>query len=219
MGKATVWFFIGYPLILWALIRDAYDFISLIYKESQKSEEAPESLKFDTFLTSNFIKDLQLTLENIQQEEITTQQLLEAWKLFDENDHIENDNERKTRFDEVEEFFKQFLLSHKKQIINVLLIRKMLPRVKGDVYDADYINRARYLNIAGLTKGIRIFHSNIGALNISGVTIPKPEPDDTFDMERVNNLNNSIKELDELYLKLHRYSNRLVKSREDLSNI
>lgn len=214
LGKAMVWFFIGYPLIIWALIRDAYDFVSIIYQESQNSEESPESLKYDTFLTSNFIKNLQLTLENIQQEEINTQQLLEAWKLFDDNDHIENNLERKLRIDEVEEFFKQFLLSHKKQIINVQLIRKMLPRVKGDVYDADYIDHARYLNIAGLNKGIRIFHSNIGALNISGVTIPKPEPDNTFDMERINNLNNSIKELDELYLKLRRYSNRLVNNRK-----
>jgi hypothetical protein len=149
---------------------------------------------------------------------VTLQELIKAWKTFDDSNIVEFDEELSlNRLEEVEEFFRMFIMSNKTQVINIDFVRKMLPKAKGDYYDEVYIERARYLNASGLSKATRNFHANIGALNISGVTIPKPEPDETFDMERVNNLNNSIKELDELYIKLNRYSSRLVKNFEDKS--
>ena len=216
--RATLWAFIGLPLIIWAIMRDSFDYLRILYQKVEVDEENKQSVKFDTFLNSNFIKNLQFTLEDIIVEEVTLQELMQAWKTFDSSNIVEFDEELSlNRLEEVEEFFRMFMMSHKTQVINVNLIRKMLPKAKGDYYDEGYIERARYLNASGLSKATRNFHANIGALNISGVTIPKPEPDDTFDMERVNNLNNSIKELDELYIKLNRYSSRLVKDYEDKS--
>jgi hypothetical protein len=161
---------------------------------------------------------MHLALDSITQEEVTIQEMIDAWKLFDESNVVEFDEELSmNRLEEVEEFFRQFLTSHKSQTILVEFVRKMLPKVRGDLYDELYIDRARYLNASGLSKATRNFHAGIGALNISGVTIPKPEPDETFDMERVNALNNSIKELDDLYIKLLRYSSLLVKNYEENS--
>jgi hypothetical protein len=218
LARASLWLFIGLPLIIWAIMRDSFDFLHILYRKVSIDDENKQSVKFDTFLNSNFLKNLQYALEDITQQEVTLQELIKAWKTFDDSNIVEFDEELSlNRLEEVEEFFRMFIMSNKTQVINIDFVRKMLPKAKGDYYDEVYIERARYLNASGLSKATRNFHANIGALNISGVTIPKPEPDETFDMERVNNLNNSIKELDELYIKLNRYSSRLVKNFEDKS--
>jgi hypothetical protein len=216
--RSVIWLFIGLPLIFWAVLRDSFDFLRILYKEAEVDEENKQSVKFDTFLNANFLTNMHLALDSITQEEVTIQEMIDAWKLFDESNVVEFDEELSmNRLEEVEEFFRQFLTSHKSQTILVEFVRKMLPKVRGDLYDELYIDRARYLNASGLSKATRNFHAGIGALNISGVTIPKPEPDETFDMERVNALNNSIKELDDLYIKLLRYSSLLVKNYEENS--
>lgn len=86
-----------------------------------------------------------------------------------------------------------------------------MPRLEGGNYDEDYLKRVRFLNHLYIVKGIKKFHSNIGALNISGILIPKPDNVDEFDMERVNILNSNIKELEDVFAGLVRYSSRVMK--------
>lgn len=197
--KGLIWLFIGIPLVLWAVFRDCYHFWVILYAKPTIEVETVDQGRFSEVLDSEFIKTIQKTLKSIKVEEITLEEFYHCWKLFDE---ILNPDSTEERNMEANDFFKQFLLSKKKQIINITYFKRLLPRLKGGFYDSNYLHRARYLNSNTILSGIRKFHGNIGALNVAGVTLPKPEPRGEFDMVRINTVNSSIKELEDYYSRL-----------------
>ena len=194
--KGITWAFIGLPIVLLAGLRDCIHFWQLAFQKSNKNEieaETEDVLKFELVMDANFIKTIQKTLKNIITDEIPDADFYYSWKLFD---GILNPISSTDRLLEAEEYFKQF---SRKDLINIEHMKRLLPKVKGGVYNDIYLNRARYLNPAGILAGIKKFHSTIGALNISGVTIPKPELHEEYDMTKINRISGIIREIEESY--------------------
>ncbi|OMJ88668.1 hypothetical protein SteCoe_9369 [Stentor coeruleus] len=214
--KAIFWLWAGIPLILWAMLRDCFDFWVLLYKDSINEVVSDDSSdKYGTIVDLQFIKALQKTLKRITKKDVTLNEFLEIFYIYDAimvagniKHNIDNYDERK---EEIEDFFKQFVVLKNDLSLNIEHIKRLMPRLEGGNYDEDYIQRVRFLNHLYIVKGIKKFHSNIGALNISGILIPKPDNVDEFDMERVNVLNTNIKELEDVFAGLVRYSMRIMK--------
>lgn len=121
-----------------------------------------------------------------------------------------NPESTEARDSEAFDYLKQFAFTHESDSINIQSMKKLFPKLKGKNYDEDYMTRVRYINPNNIYKGIKKFHSNVGSLNISGVSIPKPEVRKDFDMQRINNLNSSIKEIENHYRKLIRLSEKII---------
>ena len=204
--RAAVWMLIGLPWIFWAVLRDSYHFWTIIYERPEGEEDIDEENHFENIISSEFVDTLQKTLKCIVVDEVTLDDFFNSWKLFDS---VANPNPSIERLMQVQEFFKKFRLSTKEDMIYVPYMRRIIPKQKGGFYDESFINRLKYMDSGAVLSGIKKFHANIGALNIAGVILPKPEIRGEFDMDRVNNLNSSIKELQDYYSRLIAYASKI----------
>jgi hypothetical protein len=82
--RVIFWFWAGIPLILWAMLRDCFDFWVLLYKDSIHEDIVDDSSdKYGAIVDLQFIKAIQKTLKRITKDNVTLNEFLEIFYVYD----------------------------------------------------------------------------------------------------------------------------------------
>lgn len=82
--RVILWLWAGIPLILWAMIRDCFDFWILLYKDSNHEDAVDDSSdKYGAIVDLQFIKAIQKTLKRITKDYVTLNEFLEIFYVYD----------------------------------------------------------------------------------------------------------------------------------------
>ena len=199
--KLFAWTVIGLPWLLWAALRDCWDFWAIMYREAQNITDENERYKMQQIVTEKFINDVQIVLEALTVKEISVQQFVETWSLVDSANVDKSAGERMDMSTATKkllavEYFSQFANSRGDPTIDVDRMRKLLPKRLGNVYDDNYLTRAQHVFLPWLLKGIKRYQQKIGSSLIraqkhsgqAGGTV-------NVDQEHLNSLQQSTEEL------------------------
>lgn len=147
--------------------------------------------------------NLQAVLKNITAEKVSVSDLVEAWMMFDQIESRQDFAERKQL---ATDYFAQFADSTKQPIIHVERMRKLLPRQKGKLYNAEYLEVAKHVNVPWVLKGIKKYQETIGAVILGGQAIPKDigVGGGPLDVMHMKSVDGSIKELESRYIDMER---------------
>lgn len=209
-----LWIVVGLPWLSWSLIRDCKDFWHLLYTSSTQSTEI-EGSKISSLVTERFIKDVQLVLKSITTPTVSLDQFVETWYMVDQSnfhgDQSGLDSSSSERKDLAMDYFSQFTISSNDETIDLVRMRMLLPKRVGHVYDEEYIQRARHINVPWFLKGVRKYQQQIGSINIGGLSIPKKAEQksqvSSIDKEQLEFVQKHIKELEQ------RFSDLLLSAR------
>ena len=209
-----LWSAVGLPWLFWSLIRDCRDFWKLLYLSSAQSTEI-EGSKINALVTEKFVKDVQMVLKSITLPFVPLDQFVETWYMVDQSNFntgqsaFENDSSERKNL--AMDYFSQFISSSSDETIDILRMRILMPRRVGHVYDEEYIQRARHVNVPWFLKGVRKYQQQIGSINIGGLSIPKKAEQksqiSSIDKEQLETVQKTIKEMEQ------RFSDLLLSAR------
>jgi len=203
--RCFLWTAIGLPWLLWALVRDSYDFWVGMYKSTYIEAEENDKTKVEQLLTEKFITDLQLVLKSISAKEVTANQMVEMWIMVEQSNIntdiiVEDEFETSTaeRKEAARDLFLQFANPSADNIINIERMKRMMPRKLGHVYTMEYLETVRHVNVPWMSKAIKKFQELVGSMTIGGVAIPKTVSSanqSDIDQQSLKSLHRSMKEL------------------------
>jgi hypothetical protein len=209
-----MWSAIGLPWLFWSLFRDCRDFWKLLYVSSVQSTEI-EGSKINALVTEKFIMDVQMVLKSITTPVVSLEQFVETWFMVDQSNFNSGENGQDSssteRKDLAMDYFSQFISSSNDETIDIVRMKMLLPRRVGHVYDEEYLQRARHVNVPWFLKGVRKYQQQIGSINIGGLSIPKKAEQksqtSSIDKEQLDNVQKTIKEMEQ------RFSDLLLSAR------
>lgn len=200
--KLFAWTVIGFPWLIWAALRDCWNFWVIMYKPAVNITDENERYKMQQIVTSKFICDVQIVLEALAVKEISVQQFVETWSMVDSANLDKAGGERSDMSSGAKkllavEYFSQFANSRGDLTIDVERMRKLLPKRLGNVYSEHYLTRVQHVFLPWLLKGIKRYQQKIGSSLIraqkhsgqAGGTA-------NVDQEHLNNLQQSTAELE-----------------------
>ncbi|CAG9316768.1 unnamed protein product [Blepharisma stoltei] len=171
--RCIIWFFIGIPCLLWAVLRDCYDFWANIYYVHKDPKEEQEKVKISRVINQEMIKNVHRVLEDMVYDEITVNEFVENWMAYDIIDKDISTKDLIERKQRATDFLVQFSESLKHTVINIPKMRRLLPKQPNEEYTEDYIKRVRFINVPWLSKGLKNFQDEMGSITIGDVTVPK----------------------------------------------
>lgn len=209
-----MWSVIGLPWLFWSLFRDCRDFWKLLYVSSVQSTEI-EGSKINALVTEKFIMDVQMVLKSITTPVVSLEQFVETWFMVDQSNFNSGENGQDSssteRKDLAMDYFSQFISSSNDETIDIVRMKMLLPRRVGHVYDEEYLQRARHVNVPWFLKGVRKYQQQIGSINIGGLSIPKKAEQksqtSSIDKEQLDTVQKTIKEMEQ------RFSDLLLSAR------
>jgi hypothetical protein len=203
--KGLLWFFIGLPWLCAALVRDSYDFFSILYQVIENGNEDTDKTKIQQIVDKKFMWDIQTVLKGIATPEVTVEQLVDSWLLFD-NIHpigelLSRNQDPIQRKALAMDFLSQFANSTNEPIINIERMKKVLPRRPKHLYDEDYINQVQNTYVSWMLKAQKNFQQQFGAMSLGGVAIPKTLAiaGGPLDEQHVENVRLAVEELSKKY--------------------
>ena len=222
--RSLLWTFIGIPWLLWALLRDNFHFWMIMYRNIEHTLEETEKPKAQQLVTEQFIEDVQIVLEGILVNEISVQQIVDIWSMFDQiHDSDEDSADFQARKNLATEYFNQFANSPKDPVIDVERMRRLLPKPEGK-YDEEYKARAQHIYVPWLLKAAKRYQQTVGSVSIGGISIPKQfsQASISITSEQIDTLENSIQELESKYdmiLSKSRFIKSSMESQMEVLNI
>lgn len=201
--RALAWTLIGVPILLWAVLRDSYDFLTSLYLEHDLAEES-EKTKAQGLVNHKMLTNLEDVLEGVVSEEIPLEQFVEVWLELETAAENLNPHEIHEKRQLAMDFFIQFATSTKLPKVNVEIIRRLLP--KQEFYNEEYIERVQNIHIPWLMKGLKQYQEKVGALVIGGVSIPKELGlyGGPLDIQHLESMEVSVQELGKKYSEISR---------------
>jgi hypothetical protein len=199
--RSLLWTFIGIPWLLWALLRDNFHFWMIMYRNIEHTLEETEKPKAQQLVTEKFIEDVQIVLEGILVNEISVQQIVDIWSMFDQIHSSDEDSaDFLARKNLATEYFTQFANSANDPVIDVERMRRLLPKSEGK-YDEEYIIRAQHICVPWLLKAAKRYQQTVGSVSIGGISIPKQfsQASNSITSEDIDTLEKSIQELESKY--------------------
>lgn len=203
--KGLLWFFIGLPWLCAALVRDSYDFFSILYQVIENGNEDTDKTNIQQIVDKKFMCDIQTVLKGIATPEVTVEQLVDSWMLFD-NIHpigdLLNPNQDPTQRKALAmDFLTQFANSTNEPIINIERMKKVLPRRPKHLYDEDYITQVQNTYVPWMLKAQKNFQQQFGAMSLGGVAIPKTLAiaGGPLDAQHIENVRLAVEELSKKY--------------------
>jgi hypothetical protein len=170
--KCISWLFVGPFVLLWALIRDCFEFWAILYRSLDSFEK--REYRLENFVTSKCLADVQLILSSIRTSDVSSSQLVEQLLMLESNDDQSKDEGyAASREALAADFFNQFAKAQNDPMIDVQLIRRLLPVRTGHFYDDEYLRRAQHIHIPWLSKAVKRYQQKVGSIVIGGVPIPK----------------------------------------------
>lgn len=169
--KCISWLFVGVFLLLWALIRDSFEFWAIIFTSLDSFEK--REYRLETFATSKRIADMQLVLGGIRTSDVSSSQFVEQLLMLGNDEFSKDEGVAASREALAADFFNQFAKAPNDPMIDVQLIRRMLPVRPGNFYDDEYLKHAQHIHIPWLSKAVKKYQQKVGSIVIGGVPIPK----------------------------------------------
>lgn len=200
--RSLLWTFIGIPWLLWAVLRDNFHFWLIMYRNIENTLEDTENTKAQQLVTEKFIQDVQIVLDGIMANEISVQQIVDIWSMFDQIQNPSQDSEdQQARKNLATEYFTQFANSPNDLIIDVERMRRLLPSMPKGHFRDDYILKAQRVCVPWLLKASKRYQQMIGSVSVGGVSIPKQysQTASLISGEQIDALEKSIQELEEKY--------------------
>lgn len=199
--RSLLWTFIGIPWLLWALLRDNFHFWMIMYRNIEHTLEETEKPKAQQLVTEEFMKDVQIVLEGILANEISVQQIVDIWSMFDQIHSSDEDSaDFQARKNLATEYFTQFANSPNDPVIDVERMRRLLPKSERK-YDEEYLIKAQHICVPWLLKAAKRYQQTVGSVSIGGISIPKQLSQASYSItsEQIDTLERSIHELESKY--------------------
>lgn len=200
--QAMPWTFKGPFLMGWALIRDTKDFWANIYSSS--GSQAYEVDLTEHILTFKMLKDVNRLLifcERSSLTQITVAELTENWMRLDQTsgEHFaEYGVEATSRKQLATEFFSQFADSRKLSIIDLSLMRKVIP--DKPLYTDDDLAVVKHVHINWINKAVKNYHSKVGATSNMNSDLAKSlTSSEPVSMEQLFTLQRTVRDLELKY--------------------
>lgn len=193
--RMMIWVFLGPWILIWAVLRDYYDFWKIMYDSIQSFKEESELHKSLTVVTEQFVQDLQLVINSLKTTQVSLQELVGALIELD----IERDFKSEAQTNDYKalltEYLSQFTDNTEEMTVDLQRFRRLVPWRKN--YSPDELERIRHLNFLRRLKGIDKYQSSIGSMVVGGFTLPKNfrSGGGILDKKHIENVENSLHEL------------------------
>ena len=153
--KSFLWTFIGIPWLLYALLRDCYQFWVLAYLESPNIKSVGQRGIVDL----NFIRNFQKTFKALSTETATCDEFFSTFQKFDKITSPETSYERN---EEIIGIIRQFSAPWADGVIELKRIKEIFAKKFGSLYDAKYIESFAVYNLPWIYKGLASFQRKSG---------------------------------------------------------
>lgn len=153
--KSFLWTFIGIPWLLYALVRDSYQFWVLAYLESPNIK----SLGQRSIVDQNFIRNFQKTLKVLKTDTVTCDQF---FKTFQQFNRITSPEENYERSEEIIGIIRQFSAPWADGVIELNRIKEIFVKKFCSLYDTKYIESFAMCNFPWIYKGLASFQRQNG---------------------------------------------------------
>jgi hypothetical protein len=195
MSRMFVWLFGGPWILMWAVIRDSYDFWRLMYNSIQSFKEESEVSKALTVVTESLVQDLQLVISSIKSSQVNLQELVGALIELDSERDIKSAVQVTEYKLLLTEYFSQFTDNTDELLVDLSRFRRLVPWSQN--YPPEELDRIRHLNFLRRLKGIDKYQSSIGSMVVGGFTLPKNfrAGGGILDKQHIESVENSLHEL------------------------
>ena len=189
--KAVLWGFIGVFWILFALFRDSYDFwvIAYISASSRKAEKSYMSEIVDDY----FVETLKRTLNAIEAEELSVQQLFDTFEMFYKS-------KKDANIELAKEFLNNLADSTNNLVVQTERAKKLCLKKSEGAKESK--KRIRHINVPWVLKALKKFRQQIGSSSYSVENKAQEETPQTFDSQEIEEIEAEVKDLDSKYSSL-----------------